>query len=307
MNDAQLRCFHTAATEGSITRAAVRLNISQPTVSAQIKSLEKGYGVQLFDRVGGKIELTELGVLLKSITERIYTAQDEARDLLIGHRKTASGHLRIGTVAPFHVMPILQHLKIDHPDITFSLRVGNSATIYEAMSRYEIDVAILANLRIGDHKHHIQFLRRDDVVLLVNKDHALAERGSVDFSEIRDETVLIREEGSATRGIFLDAAATAEIQMTHLVEMGSREATKEAVAFGFGIAPLLHSEAGRDDRCTVVRLSSPVPRFDEFVACSKTMKRLPLVKAFLDAASVVSRMLETSSDTPGTTDESTRP
>jgi DNA-binding transcriptional LysR family regulator len=96
MNDAQLRCFHVAATEESITRAAFRRGISQPTVSAQIKALEEGYGVQLFRRVGRKIELTDFGARLKIITERIYAAQEEVRELLVGHQNLNQGHQRIG-------------------------------------------------------------------------------------------------------------------------------------------------------------------------------------------------------------------
>ncbi len=154
MNDAQLRCFHVAATEESITRAAFRLGISQPTVSAQIKALEEGYGVQLFRRVGRKIELTDFGGRLKIITERIYAAQEEVRELLVGHQRSqprASAH-RGGQ--PYHVLPILQELTAKHPEVTFSLRAGNSAQVLDALTRYDIDVGIMADLKAGDQKFH---------------------------------------------------------------------------------------------------------------------------------------------------------
>jgi aminoethylphosphonate catabolism LysR family transcriptional regulator len=291
MNDAQLRCFHVAATEGSITRAAARLGISQPTVSAQIKAIEKGYGVQLFHRNGRKIELTNFGAHLKDVTERIYVAQNEARELLIGHRNLSKGHLRIGAVAPHHVLPVLQELRMKYPDVTFSLSTGNSAMIYDALARYDIDVGIMADLKPGDKKYHIQFLRRDDIVLLVNRGHLLAKRKFVRYSDLKDETIILREQGSATRNTFISAVQAADLRVSRFLDIESREATKEAVACGFGIAPLLQSEAGDDDRCVVVPILPHPPWFDEYVACARDLVRTPLIRAFLDAASVVSRRL----------------
>jgi len=289
MNDAQLRCFHVAAMEGSITRAAARLGISQPTVSAQIKTLEEGYGVQLFRRIGRKIELTDFGVHLKGITERVYAAQDEARELLIGHQNLSKGHLRIGTGGPYHVLPILQELKTKYPDVTFTLSAGNSTAIYDALARYDIDIGILADVKPGNPKYHVQFLRRDDIVLLVNREHVLAKRQFVSYSELKDETIVIREQGSATRSIFMSAMIAADLSMPRFLDVETREATKEAVACGFGIAPVLLSEVGDDSRCTVIRIMPHPPGFDEYVACSRDLVRTPLIKAFLEAASVVSR------------------
>lgn len=292
MNDAQLRCFHVAASEESITKAAARLGISQPTVSAQIKILEEGYGVQLFRRVGRKIELTDFGTHLKAITERIYAAQEEARELLVGHQNLSKGHLRIGAVGPYHVLPVLRELRTKHPDVTFSLRVGNSSSIYDALARYDIDVGILADLKPGDRKFHIQFLRRDDIALLVNLEHLFAEREFVSYADLAHETIIIREQGSVTRSTFLSALIAEDLSMPQFLDIESREAVKEAVACGFGIAPLLRSEAGEDKRCTLVRIAPPAPSFDEYVACPRDLIRTPLIKAFLEAASVVSAQLE---------------
>ncbi|KRE07121.1 hypothetical protein ASE63_23015 [Bosea sp. Root381] len=287
MNDAQLRCFHVAATEGSITRAAARLGISQPTVSSQIKILEEGYGVQLFRRVGRTIELTDFGIHLKAVTERLYAAQEEARELLVGHQNLSKGHLRIGAVGPYHVLPVLQELRLRYPEVTFSLRVGNSAAIFEAMSRYDIDIGIMADLKPGDSKLHIQLLRRDEIAVLVHRDHPFAERECVSRAELVGETIIIREPGSVTRSAFLNALVAADLAMPRFLDIESREATKEAVACGFGIAPVLRSEAGEDRRCVLVPIEPPAPFFDEYVACSRELVRTPLIKAFLEAASKV--------------------
>jgi DNA-binding transcriptional LysR family regulator len=189
-------------------------------------------------------------------------------------------------------LPVLRELRTKYPEVTFSLRAGNSASIYEALARYDIDIGILADLKLGDKRYHVQLLRRDDIVLLVSRDHRLAERDIVSYAEFADETVIIREQGSTMRSIFLNALMAADIRAPKSLDIGSREASKEAVACGFGVAPVLHSEAGEDERCAVVRIAPPPPALDEFVACPRDLVRSPLIRAFLDAASLVSEKLE---------------
>jgi len=68
INHAQLRAFHAVASEGSFTRAAAALRVTQPTISAEVKELEDAYAVKLFERIGRGVEITELGKALHEIT-----------------------------------------------------------------------------------------------------------------------------------------------------------------------------------------------------------------------------------------------
>ena len=294
MNDAQLRCFHVAAIEQSITRAAARLGISQPTVSSQIRALEEGYGVQLFRRIGRGIELTQFGLRLRGVTQQIYDAQDAARELLVHHRSVSDGHLRLGTVAPFHVFPILTLLRDNFPDVTFSLASGNSTTIFSKLARYEIDIAIMANIKAGDSRFHEEFLRRDQIVIYMRQDHPLAGEKAIDYASLASETVIIRETGSVTREVFLAALSSARVKEPRLLEIESREAIKEAVASGFGVAPLLSSEIGFDSRCVALPIAPRPPVFDEYLVCSRDAVRSPLVKAFFGASQTARKQMNAS-------------
>jgi LysR family transcriptional regulator, low CO2-responsive transcriptional regulator len=292
MNDAQLRCFHMAAIEGNITKAAARLRISQPAVSNHIRALEQGYGVQLFRRIGRNIELTEFGRELRELTERLYSVQADVRDLLLSKRSVSNGHLRIGTVGPQQILPVLRELEARHPHITYGVRSGNSTVIRDALLRGDIDVGITTNPALADTKTYTQFFRRDDVVLLVHRDHRLAECEFVPPSELADETIIARELGSMTLQTFLHALAAVDINDPHLIMMETREATREAVARGFGVSPELRSMAGRDERYSIRRLGPSAPTLDMYVACPRSTVREPLIRAFLDAAHVVSESLE---------------
>ena len=95
MNLLHLRAFHAVATHGSFTRAAAALNVTQPTVSDQIKALESRYQVKLFERHSRRVEITELGQALFAITQRQFKLEADAEQLLATARGLAHGRLRV--------------------------------------------------------------------------------------------------------------------------------------------------------------------------------------------------------------------
>lgn len=177
------------------------------------------------------------------------------------------------------------------PNVTYGVQSGNSTTVIGAVMRGDVDVGITANVIPGEGNIHTQFFQQDEIVLLVHRDHRLAECDIVNCAELAGETIIVREHGSMLRNVFLQALAAVDVIDPNLVVMESREATKEAAACGFGIAPEVRSLAGRDERCTILRLESPVPTVAIYVTCRREVVRLPLIRAFLDAASLVSRRL----------------
>ncbi|MCH7779110.1 MAG: LysR family transcriptional regulator, partial [Gemmatimonadetes bacterium] len=82
MNHTQLRSFHAVATEGGFTAASRVLNVGQPTITSQVKALERHFDVELFHRRGRRVELTEAGGNLFRIAQRIISLEAEAEDLL---------------------------------------------------------------------------------------------------------------------------------------------------------------------------------------------------------------------------------
>jgi len=95
-SSAELRAFDAAARAGSMSAAARQIGLRQPTVSAHIASLERSFGVELFHRVGGRIELTGFGVLLQEATGRMFRGEEQAQALLLGARHKYESVLAIG-------------------------------------------------------------------------------------------------------------------------------------------------------------------------------------------------------------------
>ena len=115
MSFTHLRTFHAVAEHRGFTAAAAALNITQPTVTTQVRELEAHYGVELFLRLGRRIELTEVGRALLGITRRVMSLREEADELLSSHGRFQAGHLRLAAVGPFHATEIIASLKRRYP------------------------------------------------------------------------------------------------------------------------------------------------------------------------------------------------
>jgi aminoethylphosphonate catabolism LysR family transcriptional regulator len=277
----QLRAFHAVAAAGSFTKAADALHVTQPTLSAQVKALEETYGVELFERRGRGIAPTDLGRRLQEITRRYFNLEDEAEELLAATRGLNRGHLRVGADAPTHVMAALAAFNKRYPKLTLSLSIGNSAELLQDLLEHRSDVAILADVP-GDARFHALPLRRDRLIGFVPGSHPLARKGRIEAARLADHRLVLREPGSTTRHLFETALSRAGYGRGEVLEIGSREAVREAVAAGLGIGIVSESEFGQDPRLKPLRLQGVDVEMTEYVVCLAERRELRLVKAFLE-------------------------
>jgi LysR family transcriptional regulator, low CO2-responsive transcriptional regulator len=278
---AQLRAFHAVASEASFTRAAETLHVTQPTLSAQVKSLEEGYGVLLFDRRGRRTEPTELGRQLLAVTRRYFGLEAEAEQLLAATRALSGGHLRVTADAPQHVMAALSAFHRKYPGVRLSLSIGNSDEVLHQLLDHRSDVAIIADLP-EDPRLFMRPLRRDHLIAFVERTHAWATRGAIDVAELAGRRVILREIGSTTRRAFESAIAAAAIPMGEVLEIGSREGVREAVAAGLGVGIVSAFEFGHDERLRALAIDGMDIEMMEYVACLADRRDLRIVRAFLE-------------------------
>jgi len=283
MNYAQLRAFHQVAREGSFTRAARALRVTQPTLSAQVKALEESYGVRLFERRGRGSVLTELGHTLFALTARLFAIEDEAAALLADTRALVRGRLKIGADGPFHAVPIMAAFKRRHGGIRLSLTIGNSDEVLQGLLAYRTDVAVLAKVP-DDPRLYVVPFRRDRIVVFVPRTHPWAGRSSIDLADLAGCELVLREPGSVTREVFRRALDAAGVAPGPVMEIESREAVHEAVAAGLGVGAIFASELGDDPRLTALPVRDAALDVGEYVVCLSDWRRLGVVRAFLDVA-----------------------
>jgi len=279
---AQLRSFQAVAIEGSFTSAAERLNLSQPTITQQVRQLERVYGVELFYRQGRRIELSDVGRSLLTATERLFSMSDEAIELLESASGLGTGHLRISAVGPLDLIPVIASVVKLHPGARVSLTICNSEDALRSLMEYRTDVAMLVTEHEDPRLHYVDFGSRP-LVFYVNTDHPWAGRSSVRLEEVHGQRMIVRESGSQTRLIFEHACAAANVSPMQRIEINNRDAFREAVAYGLGIGVIGDRGIIPDERLRRIEISDSDMRMDRRLACLKERRNTRLIRTFLDA------------------------
>ena len=278
-----MRAFHAVATEGSFTKAARLLGVSQPAITIQVKALEDTYGAILLHRTGQRVVLTDLGDDLLVITRRIFDLDQEAEELLSAARELRGGHLRAGADGPYFVMGVLAAFIERYPGVRVTVAMGNSQSVLRDLVDYSTDVAVVARIDDARRFHAAPYIRQS-VVVFVPKTHEWGKRCGIRLAELEGQPMILREQGSCTRQILEDALTKAGITPRVVMEIGSREALHEAVAAGLGIGVVEVAELGTDDRLTTLEVTDVRLEATEYVVCLKERRSLRTVQAFFDLA-----------------------
>src|SRR5688572_24624862 len=280
MRHTQLRSFHAVARGGSFTAAAKALGVSQPTVTTQVKALEREFGVELFIRRGRRIELTETGSGLLDITRRLFADEKDASDYLNETRGLRTGHLRVGAVGPYHVTDMLAAFNTRHPGLYVSVAVGNSRDTLRDLLDYRTDVAVLAHVDPDPRLVAIPY-RRHRVVVFCPIDHAFARRRGIRAREMEGQRLIVREAGSTTRRAFDQAMRGAGIEPQVVMEICSRESIRESVAKGIGFGVVSEAEIIPDPRIRALPVTNAEIYIYAHVVHLSERQNARLVRAFL--------------------------
>ena len=261
------------------------LNVTQPTLSGQVKELEERYGTKLFVRHGRRIELTEIGKSAFTITRVIFRHEQEVEHLLQSARALTSGQLRVGADSPYIATPLLAQFQRLYPGIQISIQYGNSQELMTWLESRRCDVAFLPNVPSEDERLYTIPLPTGRLVVFVSQDHDWAERRSVKIKELVTQRIILREKGSRTRSIFEEAMALAGHSLQDVMEIGGREGVREAVAAGFGVGIVAENELLADSRLRALPVSDAELVHAEHVVCLQEMKSLRVNDAFLEMVS----------------------
>jgi DNA-binding transcriptional LysR family regulator len=233
----QLRVFLEVARREHVTEAARALNLTQSAVSASIAALEARHGVKLFDRVGRRIAVTDLGRRFMAEAEAVLSRAEAAALILADLSSSVSGPLRVRasqTVASYWLPQRLVELHRRHPAVSITLAVGNTREVARAVHDGAADVGVVEGA-VDDPALDRIVVADDSLVLVVGRDHPAA--GETRFG--RDAHLgtpwVLREEGSGTRAEFethLDGLGLAIGDLEVVLELPSNEAVLSAVAAG---------------------------------------------------------------------------
>lgn len=280
----ELRAFDATARLGTMSAAAKALGLRQPTVSAHIASLEDAYRVELFHRRGRRVELTSFGRSLAELTNRIFRAEQDAQALLAGARDHHQGRLTLCAVGPYNLTPLLRRFRARWPTVRVAVSVGDSREIVERVLDYRGDLGVLVHA-VNDPRIHCVPLRRQRLMVIAHRAHPLARLQSIHLDDLRDQEFVLREDGSTTRRVFEEGLRQAGVQIRSSLEMGSREAVREAVAQGLGLGVVADTAHVADPRLVALPINGPGLFTHSHVICLAERQRVPLIAGFLELIS----------------------
>jgi aminoethylphosphonate catabolism LysR family transcriptional regulator len=283
LNLTYVLAFHRVASAGSFTRAARMSGVSQPTLSAQVRDLERSVGVALFHRQGREIRLTAAGERLFQATARLADAIDEVESALSEHRSGSRGTLRISADSAIHVIPVLAQLKHSSPGLKFSIRIDNSQQVTAHVLNNEADLGVMAR-PVADPRLASVKIREDRLVLLVGPRDPWFKRKRVQLADLGGRDLVVREKGSITREVMERCLAQAGVEPGQTFDVGTREAVKEAVAAGFGIGVVFASEAGGDSRIRSLTVLGAELSVSEYAICRVERRRIAFIARFFEVA-----------------------
>jgi DNA-binding transcriptional LysR family regulator len=289
MADRRLQVFHTVAKQLSFTKAAEQLFMTQPAVTFQIKQLEEHFNVRLFDRAHGHIALTSAGELALTYAERIIALTQEMETRVAELTGKISGPLLIGastTIAEYMLPRLLGEFKRLHPETQARLTVANTESIEHRVAEHSLDLGLI---EAPSHNPNLvnKVFCEDELVMICTPGSSLASLANVNPQEIAKQPYISRETGSGTRECIDDFFKGNQVNLDEInlvMELGSREAIKGAVAAGLGVAVVSATTVAKEVRLgelTAVPLHPPLRRQLSLVYPPEKF-RSKLLQAFLD-------------------------
>ncbi|WP_067849260.1 LysR family transcriptional regulator, partial [Nocardia lijiangensis] len=209
-----LRYFVAVAEEANFTRAAARLHLAQPGLSAQIRQFERELGQPLLDRGGRTVTLTEVGAAVLPHAKAALAAAQRIADTVDEFTGLLRGQVRVGLIsgaAPeeFDVAAVLAGFHDDHPEVGISLTEDTSERMLAALGRGELDIALVGLSGAGlDPGLGKQVVLDTAVVAAVAADDR-SHGASIPLAALRDQPVICLPPGTGLRGVFERACAAA--------------------------------------------------------------------------------------------------
>ncbi|HEY3364461.1 MAG TPA: LysR family transcriptional regulator [Symbiobacteriaceae bacterium] len=241
MDVQELEAFWWIAQTGSFNRAAERLYLTQPSVTARIQALEKELGQLLFERKPRGVRLTDAGRVLLPHAERVLLDMRKARQAVTDLESATGGTLTVGaalTTSTYTLPELLARFKAAYPAVEVAVRTGRSQQIQQLVLEDTVQLGLVHSPVAGHADIETVPLYTEPIVLVMHPGHPLASRSEVNAEQIATEPFITSDKASGYWGLVEQFWAGAGFVPRVTMELDSIEATKRMVMCGLGLAML---------------------------------------------------------------------
>ncbi|RKS68126.1 DNA-binding transcriptional LysR family regulator [Actinomadura pelletieri DSM 43383] len=242
----QLEYFVAVTEEAGFTKAAARLHVAQPGVSAQIRQLERELGQPLFDRSGRTVRLTEAGKAVLPYARAALAAVEGARLAVDELTGLLRGRVTIGTIdwiRSLDLPGILAAFHHDHPNVEITVVQEKTATLTDGLRDGRVDLAFLSLGAEPPDGLTTRVVIEQSLYAAVGHDHPLARRSSVTLRALADQDLICLPKGTGLRAVLDDACADSGLRPRIAFEAGDPPVLAQLAAHGLGVAVLPESAA----------------------------------------------------------------
>jgi len=252
----QLRYFSAIVRAGSFTRAAEQLGITQPSLSQQIRRLEKQLGNPLFERLGRSVRLTAFGEALRRPAAEILQQVAETKSSLAHLQKGVRGTLRVGvipTIMPYLIAPRISEFSDRFPEVDLQFTEDTTSHLVEQLQAGDLDLGVSA-LPVRNPDVVCSELSRELLFLAVSKDHPYSHKSEVDLRDLRGERLLLLKEGHCLRDDVLMSCTRAKAELHSIFETDQLASIFQFVRSGFGLTLVPAMAAAHAEGCKLIPL-----------------------------------------------------
>lgn len=252
----QLRYFCAVVRTGSFTRAAEQLGITQPSLSQQIRTLEKRVGAPLFERLGRSVRLTTHGEALRLPAAQILQQVAEAKSALANLQRGVRGSLRVGvipTIMPYLIAPRIGDFLTRFPEVQVQFTEDTTRHLVERLQSGDLDLAV-SGLPVRNPDIVCSELTREPLFLAVAEDHALAQERTIDLQALQNERLLLLKDGHCLREDVLMTCTRAKAALRSVFETDQLASIFQLVRSGFGVTVIPAMASSHSLGCRLVPL-----------------------------------------------------
>ena len=250
----RLDAVRAVAETGSYAAAARALEVTQPNISAQVRGLEREFGLSLFRREAGKLLPTDLCLKLCDSAERMAEARQEAERLLLSRSSLRAGKIIVGLGNAMPGMALIAAFHRAYPGVSLKVETGSHHKITRAVLTHECDIGVLPDVP-ADPRFRCAHLANARVIAIAPQGHRLAQHGEVTARMLCDEPLIFRASGSSTQRAVDRMFSRAGLSPKPFLTLDARDGLYEAVANGLGVGFLWQGSTGRSDGVTQLRIA----------------------------------------------------